>query len=401
MVAVLRQAALLTTFRKDYVEDEDAGNAKTSVLTLKINDYGLWQLVWDFGTNQADYMLEALASGEDLGRWGIVFRNPYTEQIVASGPITTVIASDGRRNGIAADAVSCWGVTDLTHFRERITFPDPTTDIPVTTGAVGHTWSAFTRTKTGPRETIALDFIRENIGSTAIARRRLPVPLNVPTSLGRGGTDSYTVTANENVLTVVQQMGARGDLVFDVLQVDGAAELDVVVREPQVREGIVWSTDLGTANGVSIKAQRRPKTDVINSGSGDDPTTVYVRRVATAPTGGFSEVREEFIKGSGADPEELSGEADEELIEDGPETGVDVEPAPEAPWQVGVDYEIGDRVIGMFADTPFTVPLLQVVLRHEDGTLTEEPSAGFEDDDSIEPVLNLIFRELRKLRRRL
>lgn len=396
----LAVAALMVGLRKDYVEIEDGSGARTSVVTLKRNDYGLWQHVWDFGTPAAEILFQAQIDGEDIGRYGLIFRQPESEQVVASGPATTLIASQGRRNGVAADALSAWGVTDTTHLRERITYPVPTVDIPATTGSTGHTWSAFSRTKTGPAETVALDFARENIGASALARRKLAnATVIVPASLGRGPTRTYTATANENVLTVMQECFAGTNLTFDLVQT-ADNELTLMVRESQLREGIVWSVEAGTAAGVAVKAQRRPKTSVINSGSGDDATTVYVRRDAPVPPGGFSEVREEFIKGSGDDPVELSGEADEELVEDSAEVGLDIEPMPDLPWRVGVDYFLGDEVYAQFRDTPFPAPLEQVIIRHEGGTLTEEPSAAFTDDDDLSPILTDLYRQLRRLRRR-
>lgn len=424
----LTEHVLECSVRRDGVEMVDGSGAQTSVLTLKKNDYGLWQQVWPHGTPAARFLQDAQRARHDLGRYGLVYRQPGTEVVVASGPVTTVIDSFGRRNGIASDALSCWGVTDLTHLRERIVFPDPTVDIPLTSGTL-HQWPSFTRTKTGPAETVALEFIRENIGSTALARRRLAYfTLVIPVTQNRGPVVTRSPQANSNVLEVVQELMALAGLVIDVKQT-ARQVLTVEVRTPAVRTNIVWMPgDGGTASGISIKASRRPKTDVIASGSGDDPSAPYARRVAAAPPGGYSEVREEFIKGSGSiattdrpaqgdQPArtvaeqnadlvaKLVADADEELIEDGPEYGLDVEPSEGTVWRVGIDYNLGDLTKAHLPGddeqpgASFDVPVNTVLLRHDDGTLTEEPTAAFDDDFSIEPLLRRIFRKITRAER--
>lgn len=396
------------SIRKDWIERYDGAGARTAVLTLKQNDYGLWQVIWPAGTPAYDLMVQALASGEDLGRWGVVLRQPGVAEPVASGPVTTAILAEGRTNGIAEDAISVWGVTDLTHLRERVIFPDHTVDLPNSNATgTGNTWPVEADEETGPAETVMLTYVRRNLGADALARRRLganfPCSLVVPASQGRGPTVTVAPPPNRNVLEQVDELATLAGLTVDMVQT-GPAQITVFVREATVRNGIVWSVESGTALGVRVKRQRRPKTEVIAGGSGTYGPPLHVRRRAAAPvpgvtepSEGYSEVREEYIKGSGDEAAPIIVKADEELIEDGPELGLAVEPAPGVPWRVGVDYQVGDVAIGMFGSIPFPAPVRQVVLRHEDATLIEEPSVGFADSEPIEPVLDQLFSRIRSL----
>lgn len=416
MTWVGQPSRLDVSVRKDWSVVADGEGARVCVLTLKANDYGLFQLVWSDTTRAGQELASALISGEDLGRWGLVFRNPTTGAVIASGPITTVIRADGSTPGIARDAVSCWGVTDLTHLRERLIYPEPAVDIPVTDPAGPlHTWSVVERSLTGTPENLIRSLVDETLGAAALARRRLPgVTLTIPATAGIGDQASRTVVepVNRNVLEACEGVASLGGLVFDLVNTSNG-QLELVIREPQVRRGVVWSTHLGTALGVSVKRQRRPKTDVIAGGSGAAAPvdTPYARRVASSavvggnPTGGFAEVREEYIRASGDDPADITSRADEELVEDGPELGLSVEPAPTNPWAVGVDYEVGDETIALLGaggtspgqEIEVEVPLRQVLLRHDEGVLVEEPSTGFDVDDNLEPVIERIDRRLRRL----
>lgn len=398
-------AALDVTIRKDGVEVADGAGGRTGVLTLKVNDYGLWQWVWPRGSYAYDYLFDAFASNEDLGRYGLVFRYPDDPTIIASGPITTMIAADGNVNGVATDAVSAWGVTDITHLRERIIFPVWTEDLPNSnvTGTTG-TFSQFDDEESGSAENILLRYVRRNLGDLALTRRRLPwATLTVPAERGAGPSTFYRPKANTNVLAAAVDLASLAGTTFDVVQTGNNA-LSLIVRDRVERTGIIFDPSIGTALGVQLKRQRRPKTEVIASGSGDDASVVYVRRRAaspspgiTEPPGGYSEVREEFIKGSGDDADELIANADAELVEDGPELGIKVEPAPGVPWRVGRDYFPGDYAIGVFRGASFFAPIEEIVLRHQDGTLVEEPSVGFADDDNVGPVLDVILKKIARL----
>lgn len=399
--------ALDVTIRKDGVEIADGSGGAVGVLSLRQNTYGNWQRSWSAGTRAFDVMYDAFASGEDLGRWGLLFRYPGRDQVIASGPVTTTILAEGSNEGIAADAVSCWGVTDLTHWRERIVFATPTTDVPDgnATGA-GGTWPAFTRTKTGHAEDLLLEYLRENLGPAALNRRKLPwANIVIPANRGVGPVVTVSPQANENVLDIAQQLAALAGTSFDMIHT-GPNELTVYVRDSVYRGNIIFSTAIGTARGVQIKKQRRSKNEVIASGAGDDATTRYVRRRAAppvagiiAPPGGYSEVREEFIKSNGTDAE-LIVKADSELIEDGGEFGLKVSPDPSCPWRLGEDYHLNDTVAAMVYDQPFELPIREAVIRHESDTLVQQPSVGFDDDESIEPIINSLLARIRRLENR-
>lgn len=408
------------SFRYDFHEIEDGAGAQVAVLDLQHNTYGTWQAAYDVHHPVGQMLLSALISGEDLDHWGAVFRLPGSEQIIASGPVTTIIAADGRRNGLSDDAISVYGVTDMAYLSDRICFPLESIDIPLTadTGP-GHTWGSYRKYRKDPVETVILEFIDGALGSTARPRRQLGAGITpqttfvVPASLGRGPTVFTAPTANDSVQSVIDNIAGLAGLSFDIRQ-SGPGEVTVYVVENQTREGIVWAPsgaygeDAGsgpaTANGLTVKRQRSKATSVIASGYGNDTSVVYVRRDATAPSLGVPTIREEFIKGAVEgtttdDVEILVDEADAELEEDSGELGLDLEPSPLAPWHLGVDYELGDNVIGVIYGEDVEAPIRRVVFTHSDGAITESITAEWAED-LLGPVVRDLYRRLDRTTRR-
>lgn len=410
-------AALDISWRYDFVEIEDGSGASAATVDITRNEQGTWQVNYPIAHPMAQVLLASLVAGEDIDRWGAVFRLPGTGDIVASGPASTILANDGVRNGVADDAISVWGVTDFGYFSKRLTWPSPTEDISETPDdGSGVTLTNFDRTKTGPVETVILDFITENLGSGAIARRQLGAglgasqpTLTIPTTAGRGPTVTYTVTMNDNLGGVIAALAPLGDLTIDLRQA-GPGEMEVIVNEAVTREGIVWSptSSFGelagggpaTANGISVKRQRRASTQVICSSYGDDATVTYVRRDADDITGTIATEREEYIKSGSADAAEMIPEADAELEEDSSEIGLDVEPSALAPWRLGQDYELGDRVIGVIFGQDIEAPIRRVLLTHDNGTFVEQATAAYDDATALAPILNDLYSRLQKLTRR-
>lgn len=392
--------------RRNWREVADGAGGTQGAIQLRGNDYGVWQWVWPIGTPAYAELFAALNSGEDLGDWGLVFRHPGTEIIFASGPVTTIIAAEGNTNGVSGDALSAWGVTELTHWRERLIMPDSTVTLPdANTTGTGGTFPVFTDTRTGHAEDLLLDYLRANLTAGLAYRRLQDVTVTVPANRGAGPIVTLSPQANTNVLEVAQTLALISGTSFDMVQT-GPGTAEVKVWDRQVRQGIVFSVDLGTAAGVRLKKQRRRKTQIIASGSGNDSTVRYARLTAAtpvagvvAPPSGYSEVREEFIKSSGDDAN-LILKASQEIIEDGPELGLAVEPADGVPWLLGQDYMLDDTVVGVLGGEEFEIPIHEVLINHQDDTLSQQATVGFSDTEDISLIIEDLTARLRRVEER-
>lgn len=382
-----------------YVEIGDGTGAINATLTIEANNFGTWQAAWPLDCEAARIFEDALASTEDKDQWGLVFRHPDTQEIIASGPSTTIICAEGRPEGITPDAVSVWGVTDEEILRNRIMFADPAEDVSTT--AITQ-FAVADDVRTGPAEDIFLGFVADNLGPDALITRRRNNTLVVPESQGRGLVTTYTSQSN-TLLSMGREVFARAGLAFQIVQDATTGKLVLEVREPTARTGVIWSVQAGTATALALKSQRRPKTSVIVSGSGEDPTTPYVRADAAAPSGGFTGPREEYIKITADDTEfaEMRDAGRSELEEDAGEIGVKIVPTLGTPWVLGRDFKINDMVIVSRRSADVQVPVTSVVYSHPTGgVVVEEPRGGGWEDASTEPILRKLLNTLRRYERR-
>lgn len=143
-------------------------------------------------------------SSEDLSKsrrvqkgWGLIIEE---DGLTVSGPITAFQESSDK--GIIERSLS--GLSDLVFIRDRITYPDPSTE--------AESQSKSYYTYKGPAETAIKNLVSYNAGSDALPARKV-FGLKVAATLGRGGGVVIN-TRLKNLLDEIRSAADTGGLVI-------------------------------------------------------------------------------------------------------------------------------------------------------------------------------------------
>lgn len=271
------------------------------------------------------------------------------ETFVASGqlqePQRSYEADDG---GKMADTTTLGFIDDTDELWSRLAWPDPTHAL---TG-VPSSFSTTYDTRTGPRETILLEYIAANLGPAApIISRRL-APLFLPTSLGRGGSTTYEARM-ETLGEIAGKLGEAGN--FDVhIRHDepaGVPRLTLVIEAVQdVSADIVFgSAEAARATGVvsswHYSMAAPTTTDAILFSSGDLALREGSRFTDEAAVTRWSRRRETLIDQGYTDDLSVITDAGAKALEDGAspvEAVIQVSDAGDAIYRS--TYHLGDRI---------------------------------------------------------
>jgi hypothetical protein len=216
-------------------------------------------------------------SGQVIKRTGIVVRRREgSGVVVASGDILTrrrcrsgLVGASlqlivGRRDPVEGDRVR-----------------HPTTDISstgLTTLADGHD------IRTGAAETVFLEYVAANIGPAAgVARRQYPW-LILPTTSGRGGSDTWKAR-DETLLDLGRRIFINHGLIFSLAQNPDGAGVVVTITEPGTDPVARFSAESGSVTGLKIGIVARTVDEVIVAGPGTDVARVRTRRNTTIAAG--------------------------------------------------------------------------------------------------------------------
>lgn len=390
------------------VEVRDAGYVRRGQFTLDdlvdftvvptAGDVGVWSIVLPHAVIGEDGRLvrHELAWQLRQDGAGIIVTGPGG--VILSGPMT---GRDLKRT--AEDPVGTWtleGVSDLVAIEDGLAYPSPAVADP-------NVQTAANDVRTGAAETLALDYIRSNIGQTAPAARRNPL-LTVGASLGRGPIRTMEPRF-DNLLDLVRKIFAGTGLLIDVVQVGGTlgvpATLDVRVREAaDLSMKIRLDFDNDQVTEVAYSSSAPTVTDVIVAGQGEGTARTMVRR--TSPSAWGRRI-ERFLDQRNTEVlTELEQAGDELLAEDDAEQNVfQVVPNMGLDLVYGVNWQVGDIVSVVIDDVPVPVPVTSASIKvSADGVFVGAKVGNppvTEWEDAVESRLNQTEGRLSLLERSL
>lgn len=251
-------------------------------------------------------------------------------------------------DGEMADTTTLGFVDDTDELWSRLAWPDPAHALSGIPTAFATTYD----TRTGPRETILLEYIAANLGPAApIASRRLS-SLFLPTSLGRGGSTTYQARM-ETLGDIAGQLGEAGG--FDVhIRHDepaGVPRLNLVIEAVQdVSDDVVFGyAEAARATGIVSSwrySMSAPElTDAILFSSGDLELREGSRFTDEAAVTRWGRRREKLIDQGYTDDLSVITDAGAKALEDGAspvEAVIQVTDAGDAIYRS--TYHLGDRV---------------------------------------------------------
>lgn len=322
--------------RRDFVEVDDGGGYTSFSGTVEFLGAGLWQAVWPKGTAAERRLVAARGAGEDPARWGVVVRQEGSPEVVFSGPVMRCTRTEGASQGFARDSLTVGGIMDTGILAGYLGYMTPGTQVPTSAGTIATAYD----TRTGPAESVLLQYLAANMGpSASIASRRI-TQMVLPATQGRGSTVTFKARFT-NLQELARSIFARGGVGVRLVQ-GGPGQLLVEPVVPAVRDGLHWSVAEGTVAGTAWTWQAREATDVI-AGGRDQLTDRQFVRSSAAGSWAFS--RERFSAQTNVeDAADLKAAADERLAEGLVADAVLIEPGGDVTWRPFVDYDLGDEV---------------------------------------------------------
>lgn len=384
------------------VEVRDAGYVRRGQFTADdlvdftvvptAGDVGVWSIVLPHAVIGEDGRLRRHELAWHLRQdgAGIIVTGPGG--VILSGPMTEPLMKRTTEDPLGTWTIS--GVSDVVAIEDGLAYPSPAVADP----------NAQTRandTRTGPAETLALDYIRENIGQAAPAARR-NMRVNVAASLGRGPVRTMEPRF-DNLLDLVRKIFAGSNLLIDVVQIGNV--LEVQVREAadlSLRVRLDFDNDQLTETAYSAAAPT--VTDVIVAGQGEGVARIMVRR--TSPST-FGRRIERFLDQRNTEVlTELEQAGDELLAEDAAERNVfQVVPNMGLGLVYGVHWRVGDIVSVVIDDEPVPVPVTSASIKvSADGVFVGAKVGNppvTEWEDAVESRLNQTEGRLSLLERSL
>ena len=297
---------------------------------------GSWLASWPTSHVTARKLLDRCAAGEDPSREGLLIRARGAAVPAFAGVVTHATYVDGAVEGYAPDSIVVGGVSDMAVLAGEVSTPDPVVDSSTTALT---TWAVYADGGWATAEDAIVSVVRENLASTALARRQLAV-LTVPDSQGRGGPISYSKRF-PTLLEFLRDVCLTSGL---TVRVDRTTNGLVLVVGVQTRNTKVrWSRLAGTLSGAAVTYRAATTTEALVGGKGEGVARVFTRRAAAVPPGGWAYRRVQFVDDTGNDQlGDLRQSADKVLAEQGQGTSVATNPATNAPYELGKHYQVGD-----------------------------------------------------------
>lgn len=321
--------------------------------------------------------------------------------IIVTGPGGTILSgpmTHAEMRRTIEDPVGTWrieGVSDAVILEDALAYPSPAVADP-------NAQTAANDIRTGPAETIALEYIQNNIGPLAPVTRRNS-RLVIPASLGRGAVRTKEPRF-DNLLELVCDILKGTDLLADVVQV--GTQLQLVIRQAtdlSLKIRLDFDNDQVTETAYSSSAPT--VTDVIVAGQGEGIDRTMVQRTSPSIWGRRIE---RFIDQRNTDVvAELEQSGDELLAEDDAEANVfQVVPNMDLGLVYGVSWSVGDIISVVIDGEPVPVPVTSASINvsAEDGVFVgakvgNPPVTGWED--AVDSRLNEAEGRLSLLERSL
>jgi hypothetical protein len=285
------------------------------------------------------------------------------------------------------------GVDDLARIAERTAHPDPV-NLTITAQA--------NDVRTGPAETVILNYVNANCGPSAHVSRRFPVFQVAPTQ-GRGKTITGSARFY-NLLDFIYNLARlAGDIGFRVRLNEATYTLVFEVFEPADHSSdVIFSTDFGNLQSFAYMF-KAPEANVIYT-LGQGVGTARAYHVASDPASVDLWGRLETVKDQRNEPDaaKLADWAQAELSEAGELHGFSVSPLAlgSVGFVYGLDYNLGDLVTVADDGIAFSERVTEIAVKlDENGNETITPTIGMLKDiplrDTFEAVEDLDDRVTR------
>jgi hypothetical protein len=268
---------------------------------------------------------------------GVVVTGPDGVRAPAPPTTPTVDADLADPTGIVTIA----GVTDEALLWARLAYPTPAvTDVSAQTEAYD--------VRTGPAETVMLDYVRANLAPVTASARRVD-RLVVPVSRRRG--PAVTKSARFDVLgDLLRELGAVANLRFRVVQVDDTLAfevLDVADRHATVRFDLVN----GTLASQQVATSPPAVTRAVVAGQGEGVGRTIIERSTDASReaedlyGPWGRIERFVDQRSTEELSELEQAGDKVLGQEGTiATAVRAVPSDDLTMRFAADWNVGDEV---------------------------------------------------------
>lgn len=307
-----------------------APSACTAV--LRDADVGTWQV-----TVPDDDRSAQIGPG-----WRVIIHDGET---TVSGPITSISPD------LAERTVTLVGVDDLVHLMDRQNYPDPTQSPDAQTSAY---W-----VRSGPASRVIDELVRNNVGSGALAARRVP---GFTLAVAQGGDLGATVSANlrlKNVLEEARALARLGGVTFSAVQ--EGSQILFRFRVPADRSRSVRFTGQngGVTEGSYVLAAPTATT-VLVAGQGEGAARTIIERSRASSWGRSIEVFKD--QRDTDDAAELEQSATEQLDDGAAGASASFTVAETPGLRYGTDYRLGDTVTVELGAATISEPVRQVEL---------------------------------------
>lgn len=314
---------------------------RSATLVPRHNAVGRWSLVAP---------LSAVDLGVLDGGWRIAWDGDPVDGL--GGYIDRAELSVDRDKGVPSITLS--GPDDMTVLAERLAYPNPL----VNSAAQG---TPAYDVRTGVASTVILQYIRYNAGDLALTPRVTENFVSAITDPAIGSAVSGRARFDP-LLDVVAPLAEQAGLAITVTSTTaGMRTLDIAaVRDLTAKAR--FSIALRNLQSIRYELRAPTATFVVAGGAGEDSARMF--RPAT-DSGGVATWRwcETFVDARSASATdggtELSAAATKRLGEVGAVELVDLVPLDTDRLTYGVDYRLGDQVLGEFGfDTGLLVPAI-------------------------------------------
>lgn len=251
-------------------------------------------------------------------------------------------------HGRLQDTITLGFVADTRELWSRLCYPEPG-HLVTTTPSL---FSVAYDERTGPRETLILGYVADNLGPAAPVTSRRLTSLALPATLGRGGT--ATVKARMTVLgdlvaTQAELGGLRVRIMHD--ETSGTPRLLLKIEDTaDVSADVVFGgADVARATGIvstwGYSIEDPEVSDAIAFSSGQKAARQATRLADAGAQALWQRRREVLIdQRQTSDVNEITDALTERLEEGATPTEVSFQISPGTDLRYGTDFRVGDRV---------------------------------------------------------
>lgn len=289
--------------------------------------------------------------------------------------------------GESSGTLNVSGIDDTARLGFRLIYPNPDSAIDLQTADAYYTDS-------GDAETVVLDLIDKNCGSSALDQRRFP-HLVIPASEERGET--VPVSARfDNLLDVAGSLATAGGIGFRIVQVGN--QLQLLIDEPSEVKGR-FSPKIGNLTDWGWALTAPQATRAIVAGQGEGTARTLIERGNADAESAWSERIEVFVDARDTDDLSVLQQRGDELLADAGGVGGLSQTAIDVPgMRFARNFNLGDLAVVDLGGFVITDRIRQVSISASATEFDVTPSVG---DPNRSTGTSEIYEALRRYKRRI